>query len=844
MGREMLSWQQTEFLLKGVYLGLLVMIGFLKPDWIELGLISLFTISGLAIFLGKAAVQKIREGFKVQGRLLGFLIFLLLENPGMVYAGLLIGLSCGAGWTFKWWRENDNPEDAIPLQAMWPVLGGAVLGGVFYNLRAVSNRMHRFWLSLAMIGILVGGAAAFYYFKQDAVTDDQLKTIALLLLLGIPGFYLLTFSGLVEESEIEVAAMCAALGIALWTYIYTFNRSASGFGALIVLLPLGLFFVYTTKYMPALRVFKHALRGMSYRQMGQTKLALASLGRALQLDARNPLAREQMWDIHRDLDFAELHQQPDIISFLDFGFCLERINQLLQVKPSPADLRETFKMLDLIDKEKPALSPVCAYWRAVAHLHERNLDAAAQQLTSILQLPQYYTQERQSIHFLAWYLALYGHPEMAPRVGQPLLQQLGQRMDAIAAAETQLSVSAQDPNAWDMKRELYSGLTEREYYSLVQPGQPMPPFNHEYTQQLGLALVDDPQQWKRGCEYLRIAAHGLPAQAANIYIKIAQTHEKHGDNAGLWANYMKAMQIGRSIGVDSLAPADKEALFANVKAIGELALKQGQIDAALEAFKFFSLHESAGIETYRVLADLFEKKAASTKAEAEYRQFLWQALHCCEHAFTYNAQDPDLLARKDRYYHSITPEDLKQRLENVRKWFDPQYCRDKARWVLDKFAGDFELLDWASHLTELALVAQPGSHAARLLKARIHRLRGEIPEALALLEEIRQHKPEKFANEEESQAWYFGHRLLGDLYLDNQPAEAVACYLEFKQSDEAGADTSYKMGRAYEALGDFPKAAACYGEVTAYERHPLYYEARDALERVKRGRRGEAEPVA
>jgi tetratricopeptide (TPR) repeat protein len=114
-------------------------------------------------------------------------------------------------------------------------------------------------------------------------------------------------------------------------------------------------------------------------------------------------------------------------------------------------------------------------------------------------------------------------------------------------------------------------------------------------------------------------------------------------------------------------------------------------------------------------------------------------------------------------------------------------------------------------------------------------LRGEIPEAIVLLEEIRQHRPEKFANEEEEKAWYFAHRMLGDLYLDEKPAEAVACYTEFRKSDEAGADTAYKLGRAYEAVGDFARAAKCYEEVTAYERHPLYYEAREAVDRVKRG---------
>jgi tetratricopeptide (TPR) repeat protein len=815
----MLTWQQTEFLLKGVYLGLLVMIAWFVPHWDELAFIALYTLAGLSLFLGVAAVRKIREGYRIQGRLLGFLIFLLLENPGMVYAGLLIGLSFGTMYTF-----NRRGEDAIPLEAIWPVLGGGVLGAVFYNLRGVRQPMHRFWINLAMIAILVGGAAAFYFLKPDALRSDQREMIAWLLVCGIPGFYLLTFSGLVEESEIEIAAMCAALGIGLWTYVDTKIPAAGGYGAVIVILPFGIFFVYTTRYLPGLRVFKHALRGMSYRQMGQTQLALVSLGRALQLDPHNPLAGEQLWDIHRDLDFASLQHQPELVPFLNFDFCLERISQLLQTRPRPDELRETFKMLQLIADEAPARQPICAYWRAVAHLHERNYEESAKQLLSILQLPQMHTQQRQGIHFLAWYLAMYGHPEMTLRVGDPLLHQPGQRMDAIAAVETQLALAPTDANAWDMKRQLYSELTEREYWTLVQPDQPLPRFNHEYTQQLGLALLDDPQQWRRGCEYLRIAAHGLPLQAANIYIQIAKTHEKHGDNTGLWANYMKAMQIGRAIGVDNLAPADKEALFATVKGIGELALKQNQVDAALESFKFYSLNQNAGIEAYRILADLFEKKKE-----------VWLALHCCEHALTYNAQDKDLLARKDRYYYSITPEDLQPRLESVRKWFDPQYCRDKARWILEKFTGDFELLDWAAHLTELALVTQPGSHAARLLKARVRRLRGEIPEAVALLEEIRQHRPEKFANEEEEKAWYFGHRMLGDLYLDEKPAEAIACYLEFRKSDEAGADTSYKLGKAYEALGDFPHAAACYEEVTHYERHPLYYEARDALDRVKRG---------
>ena len=50
-----------------------------------------------------------------------------------------------------------------------------------------------------------------------------------------------------------------------------------------------------------------------------------------------------------------------------------------------------------------------------------------------------------------------------------------------------------------------------------------------------------------------------------------------------------------------------------------------------------------------------------------------------------------------------------------------------------------------------------------------------------------------------------------------------------------GDDTAYKLGRAYENLGDLRRAAIYYEEVTTFTEHPLYYEARDALDRVKRG---------
>jgi hypothetical protein len=79
-------------------------------------------------------------------------------------------------------------------------------------------------------------------------------------------------------------------------------------------------------------------------------------------------------------------------------------------------------------------------------------------------------------------------------------------------------------------------------------------------------------------------------------------------------------------------------------------MAENQLDAALDAFKFYSLREDAGVETYRTLAELFERKADP-----------WTALNCTEHALTYNPADADLVARKDKYMYSVTPEQLKER---------------------------------------------------------------------------------------------------------------------------------------------------------------------------------------
>src|SRR5262249_10551394 len=149
--------------------------------------------------------------------------------------------------------------------------------------------------------------------------------------------------------------------------------------------------------------------------------ALASFNRALQLDPNYPLAQEQLWKLHREMDFDQLKNDPDTLALVNYELCLERVAWLLLLdKPAPEQIKEAQRLLDLVSSQKPHLEPRCAYWRSVASLHERRHEEAARELESVLKNDDDNPQRR-SVLFQAWQLALVLHPEMSRRVGTPLL---------------------------------------------------------------------------------------------------------------------------------------------------------------------------------------------------------------------------------------------------------------------------------------------------------------------------------------------------------------------------------------------------------------------------------------
>ncbi len=813
-----MRWLQTEYILKGVYLGLVLFAALQQSAWESLAKVNLAAVAGLALALALAALTKLREGYRVRGRLLVFLLFLLLESPTLVYAGILGGTLAGIYLI----RQPGADDLFLPT-----LLGGAAVGLAFGALREVRRRDLRIVLSLALAAGLVGGGMVLLGMTGDAEGHYDLKDknptlFALQLLLGIPFFYLLTFAGHEEESEVEIGAMCAALGLSLAILMENLTQLKS----LAFVLPVALYFGYTLKVLPGLRVLKHAFRGLSYLRVGRHRRSLQAFRRALQLDPNNRLAREGFWDVHRALDLNSLAQDQQTLALVDLNLCLERAGSLLvQGRPTPDQLDEAQRLLELVQRLDPALRPPIDYWRAVALTHARQYDQAAAALEHLLD-PTHYgpdNPQRRAILLQAWQLALLLHEELRRRVGAPQLTQPGRRMEAIAAVERHLADQPEDKAVWGLKRLLYQDVTEAEYEAFAGTGAAAAHFDHPYVQQLGLALIDDAGHWRRGGEYLRMAARGLPALGPTIFVQIAQAHQRAGHIDDARHNYELAKRAGLAVGPKNLADQERQAYFATVKLLGEDALAREDIDAAIEDYRLYSESERSGIETLRTLAGLYERKEDALAAARVTSQ-----------ALQYNSKDKDLLERKDKYYYSIMPEHLRARLEQVRGWFDFDYCLTKARTILDGRQVDTEWLDVAHHLIQLALVVHPDSRPAQVLLARALLRYGERDQATAVLEGVRTPRPEKFAGSDDEEAWFTACQLLSDLYLETgRPDLAVPCLIDFRQSARSGARTLFKLGQAYEQLGDVKRAARSYKQVTAYDGNPLTPDAYDALRRLQ-----------
>jgi tetratricopeptide (TPR) repeat protein len=398
---------------------------------------------------------------------------------------------------------------------------------------------------------------------------------------------------------------------------------------------------------------------------------------------------------------------------------------------------------------------------------------------------------------------------------------------AIEDIEHVLRRQPDDPIARELKEYLYSGLTLSEF----EAGQRCAPeaikhLDFAYIYQKGQQLLTSQDSWRRGAEFLHMAASGMPEKAPTIYYELGKLYQQHGDEEKTRYYFEQAKQAARQYGLDRLPAEEKQAYFHCVHQLAQMAYQRGDIDAAIENFSLYMESPESGTDTLSLVTELYERKGDVVSA------LIWN-----EKALALDSGNPILLERKDRYYYSVSPEDLLAQRERVEKYFDSEYCLSKAKFLVDLRNAGEPQLEWALYLARLVLALQPTNIRALVLCGRIYQRVGNEEEAARYYEQARAAKPEQFASREEEEAWYLATVRLGDYYLRvaHKPDLALQCYSDYRRSAKSGADTLYKMGQCYEQLGDTVRAMKCYQAVTVYD-HPLASEAYAALARLEASR--------
>ena len=803
-----------EYLAKGVFLGLWAYLALIQPDWATFTRIVIWGVVGFVLGYVAGFTQQILRGYKPTANLPGFLLLVLLDSPYFIYIGLIGGIGLGIG------LETDPPDGREWLG--YCGLGGALLGFGLFQLRQVRDWFWRFGL-----GIVVGGILTYlvihYIDMVPALSGNAAqRQFGIYLLIGLPFFYLLTFCGEAEESEVEIAAICAAGGIGLFSLKLESGLPDYG-DKIIFLVPLLAYFIYSTKWLPGLRIFKHNLRGYGYLSLKRYRESLLCFSRALQLDRRNKLAADGLWQLMRKVDVSKL--DDDTTKLLPVEFCLSMASDALigGRTPTDAEREEAVRMLDVVQKQRPAAQPQIDYLRAIAQTHAKDFDGAAETLSRLLNPETNYTGDaRKTVLFTAWDLALRLHPELVKRLGVNELAKPGRRIEAIGAVERQLVQQPDDAVAAELKRELYSTLTEAEFIGASATTSPTD-FNYDYVEQLGLALIgeSDPEQVDRGMAYLRIAARGLPVRGPMIFKQLADVATKLGRTEEATGYFGQIKRVGIQVGPTKL-PADQLALYiATLKKLSDDAVVRQDYPSAIEDMRLYVEAGKEDANTLRHLAELYAKHGDPLNA-----------LLIAERGLLYAKTDVDLLQKKDSYYFSVDIERVRAVKDKVAPWFDVDYCIRKSRAVCDQKELDLDTLEWGLHLARLARVIKPDSHAAMLAEARLLLRKGERDNGLSLLEDIRE---QKRGSGDEEDAWFIATRILGEMYLDelDRPDLAIPCFSDYREYQRSGADTLYQLGRAHEANKNIPAAIKSYELVTAYQSHPRFYDATEAVRRLK-----------
>src|SRR3954452_22254216 len=162
-----MRWAKAEYILKGVFLGLLLFVSLQKGlDWQATGRAALWLVGGVLAALVLAAPRQFRDLKGLGRNPVGFLLFLLLENPFLIYAGIVLGLA-GAAVDYLVTLKDQAGGGALPPESDilgYCVLGGAIFGYGLGELRQIRHPLYRLGITAipcAAVGVML------YYWLED-----------------------------------------------------------------------------------------------------------------------------------------------------------------------------------------------------------------------------------------------------------------------------------------------------------------------------------------------------------------------------------------------------------------------------------------------------------------------------------------------------------------------------------------------------------------------------------------------------------------------------------------------------------------------------------------------------
>src|SRR5262249_45770282 len=163
-----MRWAKSEYILKGVFLGLLLFVSLQKDmDWGETGRVALWLVGGVVAAPGIAPGCHSRAIKGDGGSPVGVLLFLLRENTCPIYAGIFGGLA-GAAIDLIEGKRSRLPEGQEPPLELsilgYCVLGGALFGYGLGELRQIGNALYRLGIT-AILCAAVG--VVLYYWLED-----------------------------------------------------------------------------------------------------------------------------------------------------------------------------------------------------------------------------------------------------------------------------------------------------------------------------------------------------------------------------------------------------------------------------------------------------------------------------------------------------------------------------------------------------------------------------------------------------------------------------------------------------------------------------------------------------